>query len=93
MIRAMHAKRSIGWVRRWWWTLCVAMVLSTALPSTSRADENTPPPHDARLDGYPQGVNVVLDSNGTAFTYVVMCLVGAITLGVMFIAGKRTHLD
>ncbi len=70
---------------------CMAAFFMVAAPSLSRADDDGPPAHDARLDGYAQ--NTVLDSGGTAFTYIVLCVVGGIGLGVLFISGKRSHLD
>ena len=80
-----------GRLRRWALAACLAGLFSFSAPALSLADDTTPPDHDARLDGYPQ--NMVLDASGTAMTYVVLCLLGGIGLGVMFISGKRTHLD
>ena len=78
-------------LKRWTLALCIVALFSFAAPSRSLADDAAPPDHDARLDGYPQ--KMVLDSGGTAFTYVVMVVVGGIAIGTMFIKGKRTHLD
>jgi hypothetical protein len=77
--------------RPWLRAMCIAASLALAAPSLALADDTAPPDHDARLDGYAQ--KTVLDSGGTASVYIVMFFVGAIGLGVMFIKGKRTHLD
>jgi hypothetical protein len=78
-------------IKRWAMAACLAVAFTFAAPSFSRADDTPPPDHDARVDGYAQ--NTVLDSGGTAFTYIVLCVVGGVCLGVLFISGKRTHLD
>jgi hypothetical protein len=80
-----------GRIKRWAIAVCLAAAFSVTAPSLSRADDTAPPDHDARLDGYPQ--TMLLDASGTAMTYIVMFLLGGLGLGVMFISGKRTHLD
>jgi len=72
---------------------CLAACFTFSLPSLSLAssDDDSAPDHDARLDGY--ATNMVLDAGGTAFTYVVLVVLGGVCLGALFIKGKRTHLD
>jgi hypothetical protein len=77
--------------KRWALALCLVAFLSAAAPSRSFADEPEVPDHDARLDGYP--ATVVLNSGGTASSYIVLSLLGVLCIGSMFIKGKRTHLD
>jgi len=91
MASSQKARRSKRQLKQWLLAVCLAASFSCLVPSLSLADDTTPPDHDARLDGYAQ--KTVLDSGGTASTYIVMVFLGAIGLGVMFIKGKRTHLD
>jgi hypothetical protein len=77
--------------KRWTLAICLFAAVTFAVPARSFADDVPVPDHDARLDGYAQ--KTVMDSGGTAFTYVVMALMGGIGIGVLFIKGKRTHLD
>jgi hypothetical protein len=78
-------------LKRWILAACLAVCFSLGASSISRADDGDLPDHDARLDGY--ATNMVLDSGGTGFTYVLLVVMGLGCLGVMFIKGKRTHLD
>jgi hypothetical protein len=88
----MFESSKTGRVRRWAIAGCLAASLSVIAPAmTLASDDDSALTHDARLDGYPQ--NMVLDASGTATTYIVMCLLGGLGIGVMFIKGKRTHLD
>jgi hypothetical protein len=90
----MSGSSKPGRFKRWVLAVCLAASFSFAAPSLSRAassSDDSTPDHDARLDGYAQ--NMVLDAGGTASTYVILVIMGVLCLGVMFIKGKRTHLD
>ena len=94
MISGMSTPPVKNRVHRWLLAACLAVSLTLAAPSLSRAsssDDDSTPDHDARLDGYTQ--KMVLDSGGTALTYFVLVLMGGLCIGVMFISGKRSHLD
>ena len=77
--------------KRWALALCLVAFVIAAAPSRSFADDTDVPDQDARLDGYP--ATIVLNSGGTASSYIVMSLLGLLGIGTMFIKGKRTHLD
>jgi hypothetical protein len=86
------APRTGSPMKRWMIAIALAAAMFAAVPSTSRAsssDEDVPT-HDARLDGY--ATKTVLDG-GTAVTYICLGLLSVLCLGVLFINGKRTHLD
>ncbi|MDW8263412.1 MAG: hypothetical protein RMJ35_12865 [Phycisphaerales bacterium] len=74
---------------RLWSIVAVVMLLSPA-PSTALAqdDEKT---YDARLAGHSE--NVVLDSGGTATTYLLLAALGVLCAGVLFKSAHRSHLD
>ena len=84
MIPSMSARKRKSFAV-WMMLACLAM------PAVSRADEPAIPDHDARVDGYP--TNMVLDAGGTATSYILLFLLGAVGLGVTFLASKRSHLD
>ena len=69
----------------------LAMAMIAATPVVGRADEEAVPDHDARLDGYP--TSIVLNSGGTASSYIMLFLLSVVGLGCVFISGKRSHLD
>jgi len=90
----MSAPSNTGRFKRWTLAVCLAASFSFAAPSLSRASsssDDSTPDHDARLDGYAQPM--VLDAGGTALTYVLLVVLGVGSVGVLFIKGKRTHLD
>jgi hypothetical protein len=68
----------------------VAM-MAVALLATVRvwADDTVTP--DARLEGYPG--NVALNDGGIGMTVTFLVVLAFITIGVMFINAKRSHLD
>ena len=66
--------------------IVVASVLLLASPALAQDDDIV----NARLFGYDQGVAL----NGrTHLTYLAMVGLGAVGIAVMFINGKRSHLD
>jgi hypothetical protein len=76
----------------------VIAVLAPMTPlSTVRADDNEPVIVDGRLQGYVDqkgaAVPVQLDPSGTALLWLLSGVLGAITIGFMFMNSKRTHLD
>jgi hypothetical protein len=74
--------------------LMIALSSAVALtPTTAQAkssDDETPST-EARLEGYQGGAK--LDPSGTALTWLLLVVLGAICIGVMFINPKRSHLD
>jgi hypothetical protein len=71
------------------WGLAAAGGL-LAMPAAARADDEGPPPHDARLDGYTQDVTI---KGGVAGTYLALIVIAGLPIGVMFMDAKRSHLD
>jgi hypothetical protein len=71
--------------------LFLALLSLTALPLTALADE--PEPYDARLLGYPSPPNVQLEGGSTALTWLLLVVLGVLTIAVLFKDAKRTHLD
>ena len=67
------------------------MTMVAAMPVAGRAEEEAVPDHDARLDGYP--TTIVLNSGGTASSYIMLFLLSLVGVGCVFISGKRSHLD
>jgi hypothetical protein len=70
--------------------ICSLTLAVFAMPLIALAadDEVTP---DARLEGY--ATQVAIKEGGTGWSIVFLILLLAITLGVMFINAKRSHLD
>ena len=74
----------------------IALVFSLTLlsvllaPALALADD-APEPYDARMLGYPSSVQ--LDGGGTALSWIVLVLLGVLTIAVLFKDAKRTHLD
>ena len=81
-------------VRRWNRNrvLVLAMLLMTCLPLAGRAATDEEEVHpDARLEGY--ATQVALKEGSIATSVLVFILLTGITIGVMFINAKRSHLD
>jgi hypothetical protein len=68
--------------------LTFAVLLAPVIAFAASDDEVYP---DARLEGY--STSVFLKEGGIAGSVVVLVLLTAITMGVMFINAKRSHLD
>jgi hypothetical protein len=70
---------------------CRVAFVAIALLATARvwADDNPTP--DARLEGYPGPA--ALNDGGTGMTVTFLIVLAMITIGVMFINAKRSHLD
>jgi hypothetical protein len=66
----------------------VAIVLAAAAPA-ARADDKAVNP---KMIGYPKEITVDVEGS-TATTWLLLIGLGIICVGVMFKAGKRTHLD
>jgi hypothetical protein len=74
--------------------LLAAMILaSVCLAPVARAssDDEEPVKVDARLEGYSSPVVDNKASNSSVWFLLMAC--GLISLGVMFVSSKRTHLD
>jgi hypothetical protein len=65
------------------------IVFLAPLIARAASDDEVYP--DARLEGY--STSVFLKEGGIAGSVVVLVLLTAITMGVMFINAKRSHLD
>ncbi len=46
-----------------------------------------------RLKGYKDGPMNEKDASGTGLTWFLLAILGGMSIGVMFINSKRTHLD
>jgi len=66
-------------------------LLSVLLAPALALADDAPEPYDARMLGYPG--NVQLDGGGTALSWIVLVLLGVLTIAVLFKDAKRTHLD
>lgn len=66
------------------------LVVTVSAPSSALADEERKS-YDARLEGHTDAV--MLDSGGTALTWLLLAGLGVLCAGVMFKNAKRTHLD
>jgi hypothetical protein len=92
MMVAMTTMKTTAW-KRLVLGLCLAAALA-AVPATARAsssDDEAPTVYDARIQGYSQ--NVQLDSGSTALSWLLLCALGVVCLGVTFKDAKRSHLD
>jgi hypothetical protein len=65
-------------------------LLAFAFPAVALADD-TAAPVDARLEGYRQGI--MASPGSTALTWLLLVGIGVVTIGVMFMSAKRSHLD
>jgi hypothetical protein len=79
--------------RRWMLAAALLLVICASAPKTfaSSSSEDEPDIYDARLLGYDKTVQ--LDSGSTALSWVLLIVLGVVTLGVLFKDAKRTHLD
>jgi hypothetical protein len=72
--------------------LAILLVLAAlgSAPVSALADDAAKS-YDGRLDDYNKPVT--LDNGGTALTYFVWIILGAVAVIVMFKDSKRSHLD
>ena len=79
--------------RRWMLAAALLLVICASAPKTfaSSSSDDEPEIYDARLLGYDKTVQ--LDSGSTALSWVLLIVLGVVTLGVLFKDAKRTHLD
>jgi hypothetical protein len=68
----------------------LTLAVLAAAPTRALADDE-PEIYDARLEGYAQKVQ--LDAGSTALTWLVLIVLGVLTVGVLFKDAKRSHLD
>ena len=76
--------------------LFAALFLAAMLPVGARAGSSTDEEEvfpDARLEGYPPPRVAFEKPGGIAGSVVVVLMLTGITVGVMFINAKRSHLD
>ena len=70
----------------------VLALSAAAAPRTARAaDDDEDKGYDARAQGYTPDVEV--KKVGSGGTWLLLILLGASTVGVMFMDAKRSHLD
>jgi hypothetical protein len=67
-----------------------APLLAFAFPAIALADDSSAPV-DARLEGFKQGI--MASPGSTALTWLLLVGIGVVTIGVMFMSAKRSHLD
>jgi hypothetical protein len=72
------------------WTFMAVLFLSQAF---ALADDTSAPPPDARFDGFPKDVKVILDNGGVAGSWIIFIILGIICAAFLFMNAKRTHLD
>lgn len=63
----------------------------TVVPHALADDDENSKVYDARLEGY--GTSMTLDGSSTALLWLLLVILGAITIGVLFMDAKRSHLD
>jgi hypothetical protein len=86
----MLSRRS-SFARRWLAiALGVMLAVTTASPVLAASDDDETLP-DARLTGYEPAIPAV--GGGVAFSYALVVVLGAISLGATFKNARRTHLD
>jgi len=73
--------------------LLLLLTFAVSVPRVALADAEDAPKVDARLEGYATGSGALKDAGGTALTWLLFIVLGAICIGVMFINSKRSHLD
>jgi len=81
MMRAMRT------LKRWMFVPIVLLSQAMAL-----ADDSGPP-IDARLEGFPKDTKVVLDGGGVAGSWIIFIILGVICVAFLFMNAKRSHLD
>jgi hypothetical protein len=77
-------------LRRMLIAICLAVAVVTT-PMTARAAEDESTSYDARIEGY--GQKVQLDAGSTALTWLLLVVLGVLSVAVLFKDAKRTHLD
>jgi hypothetical protein len=82
-------------MKKRWFSNLMVLTLALAVPATTLAssDDEETDGVDARLKGYKDGVMAEKDASGTGLTWFLLAVLGGMTMGVMFINSKRTHLD
>jgi hypothetical protein len=70
--------------------ICLAVVV-VATPMTARAADDESTSYDARIEGYSQKVQ--LDAGSTALLWLLLVVLGVLSVAVLFKDAKRTHLD
>jgi hypothetical protein len=68
------------------WLIPLALL---AAPAGVFADDNTP--IDGRMEGFKEGI--MASPGSTALTWLLLVGIGIVTIGVMFMSAKRSHLD
>ena len=72
------------------WVILAVVVFAPAVALGGRGEPEREPV-DARYEGYP--TNVTLEGGGTALTWILLVVCGALVFGGLFKDAKRSHLD
>jgi hypothetical protein len=95
MTRPMPSCKTLRRTAKKYVLALVLMAITLAItlaPAIARAADEEEVHPDARLEGYSTQV-ALTPPGGIAGTVVVLIFLSAITMGVMFINSKRSHLD
>ena len=71
--------------------ICLAIAIVAMAPASARAADDESTSYDARIEGYP--TKVQLDAGSTGLTWLLLVVLGVLTVAVLFKDAKRTHLD
>ena len=71
----------------------LALSFAVAVPAHTYASDEEDDGVDARLKGYKDGSLALKDAGGTATSWILLVVLCGMSLGVLFINAKRTHLD
>ena len=71
----------------------IASLMTPIMTLASSSSDEEQSPVDARLLGYQTGSGALNNAGGTALTWLLLFVLGAICVGVLFMNPKRTHLD
>jgi hypothetical protein len=70
--------------------ICLSASIFAITPTIARADDE-PTSYDARIEGY--ATKTQLDASSTALTWLLLVVLGVLSVAVLFKDAKRTHLD
>jgi hypothetical protein len=75
-------------------SMLLAISMACAVPAASFAKgDDEDDGIDARLKGYKDGTMALKDASGTALTWFLLVVLCGLSVGVLFMSAKRSHLD
>jgi hypothetical protein len=90
-IAIMQRRSAVDAIRRAILSVVLVLALCAVVsPTAARADDE-PTSYDARVEGYTPKMQ--LDGGSTALTWLLLVVLGVLTIAVLFKDAKRTHLD